>query len=110
MLSGFRGRAPRVAARARMGVLAAAVASAGQVFAQAPAAPPMPAPAASPVFTIKGFQVTGENPLGDARTRRVLAPYVGQATIETLQKATAALEAALRERGYGLHRVALPPQ
>ena len=32
------------------------------------------------------------------------------ATLETLQKATAALEAALRDRGFGLHRVALPPQ
>jgi hypothetical protein len=32
------------------------------------------------------------------------------ATIETLQKATAALEEALKERGFGLHRVVLPPQ
>ena len=32
------------------------------------------------------------------------------ATIETLQKATAALETALRDKGFGLHRVALPPQ
>ncbi len=67
--------------------------------------------AATPVFAIKGFQVTGENPLGDSETARVLAPFVrADATIETLQKATAALEAALKERGFGLHRVALPPQ
>ncbi|NNU41897.1 ShlB/FhaC/HecB family hemolysin secretion/activation protein [Ramlibacter montanisoli] len=32
------------------------------------------------------------------------------ATLETLQQATAALEAELRTRGFGLHRVALPPQ
>ena len=65
----------------------------------------------SPGFAIKGFQVTGDNPLDDGETSRVLAPYLrADATIETLQKATAALEAALRERGFGLHRVALPPQ
>ena len=65
----------------------------------------------TPVFAIKGFQVTGDNPLAESETARVLAPYVRvDATIETLQKATAALETALRERGFGLHRVALPPQ
>ena len=67
--------------------------------------------APAPVFAIQGFKVTGENPLGDGETARVLAPYLrADATIETLQKATAALEAALRDKGYGLHRVALPPQ
>lgn len=67
--------------------------------------------APSPVFAIKGFQVTGDNPLDEGETSRVLAPYLrADATIETLQKATAALEAALKERGFGLHRVALPPQ
>jgi len=71
----------------------------------------MATPAASPVFAIKGFKVIGENPLGDGETSRVLAPFLRtDATIDTLQKATAALEAALRDRGYGLHRVALPPQ
>ncbi len=76
---------------------------------QTPGGAPPSAP--SPVFAIKGFQVTGENPLGDGETSRVLAPYLrADATLETLQKATAALEAALRDRGFGLHRVALPPQ
>ena len=71
----------------------------------------MPAPAPSPVFAIKGFTITGENPLGSGDTSRVLAPFLrADATIETLQKATAALEAALRDKGFGLHRVALPPQ
>jgi hemolysin activation/secretion protein len=75
----------------------------------APGGAPQPGP--STVFAIKGFQVTGDNPLGDGETARVLAPYLrSDATIETLQKATAALEAALKERGFGLHRVALPPQ
>ncbi|MBI2772086.1 MAG: ShlB/FhaC/HecB family hemolysin secretion/activation protein [Burkholderiales bacterium] len=71
----------------------------------------MPAPAAAAVFAIKGFTVTGDNPLGDGDTSRILAPFLrADATMDTLQKATAALETALRERGYGLHRVALPPQ
>lgn len=72
---------------------------------------PMAAPAPAAVFTIRGFQVEGDNPIGDAEAQRVLAPYARSgATLETLQQATAALETALRERGYGLHRVALPPQ
>ncbi|MGZ5182561.1 MAG: ShlB/FhaC/HecB family hemolysin secretion/activation protein [Ramlibacter sp.] len=95
--------------------LALAFGTAQPVAAQAPgparpaAAPLAPAPAA--VFAIQGFQVTGDNPLGQAETNRVLAPFVRpDATIATLQQATAALEAALRATGNGLHRVALPPQ
>lgn len=79
--------------------------------AEARPTPPMATPAAPAVFAIRGFEVEGENPLGDAEAQRVLAPFVrADATIETLQQATAALEAALRAAGYGLHRVALPPQ
>lgn len=102
----------------------AALAAAGSAIAQAPAAapgdpavparPPVPAmatPAPTPVFAIRGFKVTGENPLGDGETSRVLAPFLrANGTIDTLQQATAALEAALRAQGYGLHRVVLPPQ
>jgi hemolysin activation/secretion protein len=104
--------------RARVGlfaltVLAAAAATCAQ--AQAPTTPAAPvAPVKSvppPTFAIKGFNVTGENPIGDAETQRVLAPYVRpNASIETLQEAASALEKALRDKGYGLHRVALPPQ
>jgi hemolysin activation/secretion protein len=98
-----------------MTLLAAAMAAAHMpVAAQAPAAPaplaPL-APAPEPVFAIRGFQVTGDNPLPPADTARVLAPYIRpDATMASLQQATVALETALRERGYGLHRVALPPQ
>lgn len=77
--------------------------------AQAPAAPLVPAPA--PVFAIKGFQISGDNPLGEGEAARILAPYLrSNATMETLQQATTALETALRDKGFGLHRVALPPQ
>lgn len=111
MVSGLFPTGPRCG-RTRLVVLAAALAGATPAWAQAPAPalPPPAAPAPSPVFTIKGFQVSGENPLGEARAQQVLAPFVGRGTIDTLQKATAALEAALRDRGFGLHRVALPPQ
>ena len=109
---------PHSGGRARLGGFALALcAAAVPVHAQAPApaAPaalaPMPTTAPSPVFTIKGFKVTGENPLGDGETSQVLAPFLrADATIETLQKATAALETALRQKGFGLHRVSLPPQ
>ncbi len=95
----------------QLALLALSMAAGAAAFAQAPAAVPMAAPASSPVFTIKGFKVTGDNPLGDGETARVLAPFLRTgASLETLQKATAALEAALREKGFGLHRVALPPQ
>ncbi len=64
-----------------------------------------------PTFVIKGFDIAGENPLPDGEVSRILAPYLRtDATIETLQKATAALESALRDKGYELHRVALPAQ
>ena len=68
-------------------------------------------PLLAQTFAIKGFQVTGDNPLDSATTTRVLAPFLrADAGLETLQKASAALEAELRERGYSLYRVALPPQ
>lgn len=84
-------------------------------FTQTPAPAPAPLPAmstpAKPVFAIRGFDISGENPLSASETTRVLAPFLrNDASIETLQKATAALEAALKERGFALHRVVLPPQ
>jgi hemolysin activation/secretion protein len=98
-------------------VLLALLAAAGPAAAQVPASspppptPPMAQPAATAVFPIRGFRIEGENPIGDAAAQRVLAPFVRpDATIATLQHATAALEAELRARGFGLHRVALPPQ
>ena len=99
------------ASRASWLLLCVVLGGALPVLAQQPAPGGAPQSVPSPVFAIKGFQVTGENPLGDGETSRVLAPYLrADATLDTLQKATAALETALRDRGFGLHRVALPPQ
>ena len=98
------------AAQATLALLCALAAA--NVAAQAtPAAPAAAASAPSPVFAIKGFKITGDNPLGEGETSKVLAPFLrADATIDTLQKATQSLETALRDKGYGLHRVALPPQ
>src|SRR5205085_8700891 len=95
--------------------LFALVAGSAAAQAPAPATPranaPMATPAAPVVFAIRGFRIEGENPIGDADAQRVLAPFIRpDATLQTLQQATAALETELRTRGYGLHRVALPPQ
>ena len=94
-------------------LLALAVLAAGAACAQAPApaVPPMAPPAAAVVVPIRGFRIEGSNPIAEADAQRVLAPFVRpDATLDTLQQATAALEAELRARGFGLHRVALPPQ
>ena len=102
----------------RHALLALVAFAAGSAAAQAPApaapakpAPPMATPAAPVVFPIRGFRIEGENPIGEADAQRVLAPFIRpDATLASLQQATAALETELRNRGYGLHRVALPPQ
>ncbi len=99
---------PRAAATPMaLAVTLALCALASQVMAQQP----MAAAPAQPVFAIRGFDVLGANPLPEGETARVLAPFLrSDATIETLQSASAALEAALKARGFGLHRVVLPPQ
>jgi hemolysin activation/secretion protein len=62
-------------------------------------------------FKISDFDIQGDNPLSAQESRKILAPFVvTDATLITLQKATATYEAALKVRGYLLHRVSLPPQ
>jgi hemolysin activation/secretion protein len=64
-----------------------------------------------PRFEVRGFRVTGPNPLAAAETDRILQAFVGPgASIDTLQRATAALEAAFRAHGFRLHFVQLPAQ
>ncbi|MBK7655428.1 MAG: ShlB/FhaC/HecB family hemolysin secretion/activation protein [Betaproteobacteria bacterium] len=76
-----------------------------------PAPPAEVATVPAPRFAVKGFRLVGENPLGEVQAAQVLAPYVrADATLETLQQAATALETAMRDRGFGLHRVALSPQ
>jgi len=62
-------------------------------------------------LALTGFRVEGENPLSDAATHAVLAPFSGEnVSIDRLQEAAAALEAKLKEEGYAFLRVVLPPQ
>ena len=92
--------------------LATLIGSGGEALAQQPAsgAPAMSTPA-KPVFSIRGFDISGDNPLPAGESTRILAPFLrSDASMETLQKATTALEEALKARGYALHRVVLPPQ
>ncbi len=95
--------------------LAVPVVAHPQVQPMAQALPAAPASAqvapAKPTFAIGGFDVKGENPLPPSETSTLLAPYLRtQATIDTLAAASAALEAGLKARGYGLYKVVLPPQ
>ena len=62
-------------------------------------------------FTVQRFIVEGENPLTEAETNAVLAPYTGeQEGLGALLEAAQALETMMRERGYTFHRVTIPPQ
>lgn len=82
-----------------------------QVQSTAPQVSASPVAPNTPSFAIRGFNIKGANPLSAAQTSSVLAPYLRtDATIDTLQKATSALEAVLRDAGFGLHKVSLPPQ
>lgn len=84
----------------------ALVATTQASYAQITAAPP-----AEASFTVSGYTVEGDNPLGEADTQAALAPFVGEHHgIERLQQAASAVEALLRQRGYGFYRVVLPPQ
>ncbi|MCZ4314887.1 hypothetical protein O4H66_15890 [Comamonadaceae bacterium G21597-S1] len=68
-------------------------------------------PPAEASFTVSGYAVEGDNPLGEAQTQAALAPFVGKHEgIERLQQAATALETLLRQNGYGFYRVVLPPQ
>lgn len=62
-------------------------------------------------FAVTGFRVEGENPLSVSETHSILSPYAGEdVSLDRLQGATNALEAALKDRGFGFLRVILPPQ
>jgi len=62
-------------------------------------------------FEVARFEVQGDNPLSTKQTNAVLDPFLGEhAGLEGLQAATAALEQALRSRGFTFHQVNLPPQ
>lgn len=62
-------------------------------------------------FPISGFDVTGANPFSSEASQQLLSPFItADGSLAILQKATEAFEAALKDGGYSLHRVSLPPQ
>ncbi len=93
----------------RLAPLVLALASA---FGAAPAlAQNLSTPAPEASFTVTGFEISGENPIGDARAQAVLQPFVGpQTDITRLEAARRALADAIRTSNVGLYRVVLPPQ
>lgn len=83
--------------------------TAGTAFAQQNTLPA--ATGASTTFAIRGFELHGDVPLSSEETTRILAPFIrADGTLESLQRAGAALEDAFKAKGYALHRVTLPPQ
>ena len=72
-------------------------------------AAPAPVAAMAEPLRLRGFTVVGDNPLDDATTTQTVAPFLrAEVSMDTLQKATAAFEAALVAHGFTLHRVVLP--
>ncbi|MCY4470940.1 MAG: BamA/TamA family outer membrane protein [Thiotrichales bacterium] len=72
-----------------------------------------PVKAQTPVvrFEVVRFEVQGDNPLTEARTREVLAPFAGtHAGVDGLLAAADALEQAIQDAGVPFQRVVLPPQ
>ena len=62
-------------------------------------------------FEVERFEVEGDNPLSEARTQEVLAPFTGtHAGVDGLLAAADALEQAIGDAGIAFQRVVLPPQ
>lgn len=69
------------------------------------------AQASVPASVVRGFSISGQNPLPSDEVSLVLAPFLRkEASLAHLQAATAALETLFAQRGLGLYRVVLPPQ
>ena len=66
---------------------------------------------APPRFDINRFEVVGNTLLPPSELERVLAPYTGRnKDFGDIQRALESLEAAYRDRGYGVVQVLLPEQ
>jgi hemolysin activation/secretion protein len=62
-------------------------------------------------FDVSRYQIIGENPIGEAETRAILAPYVGaKRGIDDIESAANALEKRLELKGLSFYRVSFPPQ
>lgn len=62
-------------------------------------------------FTVKRFEVSGENPLSAAETQTILERFTGEhAGLEGLLEAADVLQVAIKKRGSSFSRVVLPRQ
>jgi hemolysin activation/secretion protein len=62
-------------------------------------------------FTVNKFEVTGENPLTEAKTQSILKKFLGDHYgLEGLQEAADELEREFRKQGFAFYRVTLVPQ
>jgi hemolysin activation/secretion protein len=72
---------------------------------------PVPATPAAPTLDIQRYLVEGDNPLSEDESRAVLAPFVGSnRNLNDIETAAAALERAMRDRGFAFHRMFVPVQ
>jgi hemolysin activation/secretion protein len=94
-------------------LLALTLAGLGPQFASAQQslAPPAAFNVAEPLLDIRSFVIDGKNPLSDAETASLLAPFTGEKrALSQIEQAAVALEKAMRAEGYAFHRVFVPVQ
>jgi hemolysin activation/secretion protein len=62
-------------------------------------------------FDVSGYQIIGENPIGAAKIKAILAPYIGSKRgIDDIENAAGALEEQMSAEGLSFYRVSFPPQ
>lgn len=62
-------------------------------------------------FDVVRYQIVGENPISESRTRAILAQYVGSNRgIDDIESAADALEMEMISKGLSFYRVSFPPQ
>lgn len=81
-----------------------------QATTPAPSTTPAPAPAADVRIAVRAFQVNGNSLLTTAALDATLTPFKGERTLDELQQAAAAVQAAYGRAGYGGVVAFLPPQ
>jgi len=62
-------------------------------------------------FDVVRYQIVGDNPISESRTRAILAQYVGpNRGIDDIESAAGALETEMISNGLSFYRVSFPPQ
>jgi hemolysin activation/secretion protein len=62
-------------------------------------------------FDVSRYQLIGKNPISAAKTKAILAPYIGSKRgIDNIENAASALEKQMAAEGLSFYRVSFPPQ